>query len=96
MGHLTPKEFAQAGTVGLLFCEDEDGKHVTLATDDLDYYRMLTTSEHSVRAGLTISADKFPTARPGWPDEWDERYPSLEALGDEIAAVIAAVREGAP
>jgi hypothetical protein len=55
---------------GLLFCEDEDGQRVTIATRDLGYWRMLTASSPELLARLEIPPGKFPWRRAGWPDEW--------------------------
>jgi hypothetical protein len=55
---------------GLLFCETNNGQHVTVATPDVTYWRMIRDVEPKTRAGLTLPPEKFPYRRDGWPDEW--------------------------
>ena len=58
---------------GLLFCEEDDGRHVTLATADITYWYLLKDAPPWVRAELSIPPEKFRWRRDGWPDEWPER-----------------------
>lgn len=62
----------EPGGYGLLFCEGPKGTHVTVATKDLDYWRMIRegTGGPDTLAGLKIPAGKFPWRIPGWPDDW--------------------------
>lgn len=57
---------------GLLFCEDAEGTHVTVATRDLDYWHMIkdASGNPDTLAGLGLPPGKFPWRRTGWPDEW--------------------------
>jgi hypothetical protein len=85
---LTPREYAFADPAtseamglpprehGLLLCEDESGKHVTLV-GDADYVRMLRSAPPAELAGLEADSQAFapsglsaPLRRDGWPDEW--------------------------
>jgi hypothetical protein len=61
---------APQGGYGLLFCEDDDGRHVTVATTDLDYHRMLVAAQGPLIAGLDIPRDVYSQQSDGWPDDW--------------------------
>jgi hypothetical protein len=60
---------------GLLFCEQSDGSHVTVATEDLEYWHLLRNAADTpdLLGGVAIPPGKFRWRRPGWPDEW--RWP---------------------
>lgn len=56
---------------GMLFVTDEDGKHWTTITSDVEYVRLLVEGENAgALAELEIPPDKFSRVREGWPDEW--------------------------
>jgi hypothetical protein len=55
---------------GLLFCEEDDGRHVTVATPDLEFCEMLRTAPPEVRAELAIPPSICSWRRDGWPDDW--------------------------
>ncbi|HEX2298489.1 MAG TPA: hypothetical protein VHH34_08240 [Pseudonocardiaceae bacterium] len=61
------------GGWGLLHCtRNDNGARVTLATEDVDYVRLLATgAKRDAIAGLTIPDGKFTQQRDGWPDpDW--------------------------
>lgn len=61
------------GGWGLLHCTHNDtGARVTLATEDVDYVRLLATgAKTDAIAGLMIPEGKFTQQRDGWPDpDW--------------------------
>ena len=58
-------------TFGAILAEDEHGKHFTLVTLDVEYWRMTVDAPHHVRAGMEVPAHLFPLIREGWPDEWN-------------------------
>jgi hypothetical protein len=82
---LTPREFAFVRytdlmpdttlpdcEVGLLFCEDDQGRHVTAATFDPDCLRLIIAAHKADALGsFEAGPDKFPVRRSGWPDEWN-------------------------
>lgn len=58
---------------GLLHCtRNHDGARVTLATEDVEYVRLLATGARTnALGGLTIPQGKFTQQRDGWPDpDW--------------------------
>lgn len=55
---------------GLLFCEDDDGRRVTVLTEDVAYVSMLAQAAPGVLAALSMPIEEFPRRRDGWPDEW--------------------------
>jgi hypothetical protein len=59
---------------GLLFCEDEDGNHVTLVTEDLQYQFALADSWGSQTGPADFAVefpdDKYRVKRGGWPEDW--------------------------
>lgn len=55
---------------GLLHCVDEDGKHWTCVTEDVEYLSAIESADKNILANLDIPPDKFPVTREGWPDEW--------------------------
>jgi len=62
------------GGYGVLRCEDPNGDHWTLFTDDVDYVRVLksTTTEDSSSTfeDVELPRDKFERHARGWPEEW--------------------------
>lgn len=55
---------------GLVYTEDRDGRRWTLFTEDVTFAHMYADAEAEALAGLEVPAEKFPIARPGWPDDW--------------------------
>lgn len=59
---------------GFLFCEgdhgEHDGEHVTVATQDIRYWKLFRDAPEHARGGLGIPPGIFTKARAGWPDEW--------------------------
>jgi len=78
---LTPREYAiaspdvavamglDAREYGVLMCEREDGRRVTLL-GDVEHTRMLIHTPPSVRASLEIPSERYPIERDGWPSDW--------------------------
>jgi hypothetical protein len=60
---------------GLVYTEDRDGRRWTLFTEDVTFAHMYADAE--ALAGLEVPVEKFPIARPGWPDDWVD--PQLDA-----------------
>ena len=78
---VTPREYAIASPdiaaamgldaceYGVVMCEREDGRRVTLL-GDADHTRMLIHTPPSIRAGLEIPSERYPIELEGWPADW--------------------------